>query len=35
MRNPHFVGEKMQKMQKAQVSEFGIMSMFLTLEIGA
>ena len=32
---PAFCRLKMRKMQKVQVSEFGIMSMFLTLEIGA
>lgn len=32
---PAFCRFKMRKMQKAQVSEFGIVSMFLTLEIGA
>lgn len=32
---PAFCRLKMRKMQKAQVSEFGIVSMFLTLEICA
>ena len=33
--NPHFVGSKCGKCRKRRCQEFGIMSMFLTLEICA